>query len=194
MTFSFARSCLDVIANDSSPDCGISREVESDKRRFRSRIVGGGDVSEGEIPWQVGFDFFKFCHGADLITLNIFNTGRFVGVWRPREALVWRCPCFLQVREQIGRNILTYIGKWTNHYILSFFKNLSRANFYDHRHVLTAGHCIMGRPITTLAVALGFTDLKQTVGEKLTKINKIIKDLVKTMLSVLERCLQEMVA
>ena len=74
-----------------------------------------------------------------------------------------------------------------------FFKNLSRANFYDHRHVLTAGHCIMGRPITTLAVALGFTDLKQTVGEKLTKINKIIKDLVRTMLSVLERCLQEMV-
>ena len=107
---------------------------------------------------------------------------------------MWRCPCFLQVREQIGRNILTYIGKWTNDYILSFFKNLSRANFYDHRHVLTAGHCIMGRPITTLAVALGFTDLKQTVGEKLTKINKIIKDLVKTMLSVLERCLQEMVA
>ena len=108
---------------------------------------------------------------------------------------MWRCPCLLQVREQIGRNILAYIEKWTNYHILFFFfKNLSRANFYDHRHVLTAGHCIMGRPITTLAVALGFTDLKQTVGEKLTKINKIIKDLVKTMLTVLERCLQEMVA
>ena len=71
MTFSSARSCLDVIANDSSPDCGISREVESGKRRFRSRIVGGGDVSEGEIPWQVGFDFFKFCHsGAGHMTLT----------------------------------------------------------------------------------------------------------------------------
>ena len=65
---------------------------------------------------------------------------------------------------------------------------------YDQRHVLTAGHCIMGCPITTLAVALGFTDLKQTVGGKMAKINKIIKDLVKTTLSVLERCLQEMVA
>ena len=69
MTFSFARSCLDVIANDSSPDCGISREVESDERRFRSRIVGGGDVSEGEIPWQVGFDFFQVLACGD-ITLN----------------------------------------------------------------------------------------------------------------------------
>ena len=162
-----------MIANDSSPDCGIYREVESGKRRLRSRIVGGGDVSEGEIPWQVGFVFFKFLHDGVITTVNISITGRLVGVWRPREALVWCCPCFLQVREQIGRNILTYIGKWTNHYILSFFKNLSRANFYDHRHVLTAGHCIMGRPITTLAVALGFTDLKQTVGEKMTKINKI---------------------
>ena len=57
-----------------------------------------------------------------------------------------------------------------------FFKKSSRANAYDQRHVLTAGHCIMGRAITTLAVALGFTDLKQTVGEKLTQINKIIKD------------------
>ena len=57
------------------------------------------------------------------------NTGRLVGVWRPREALVWRCPCFLQVREQIGRNILTYIGKWTNHYILSFFQKSFKSKF-----------------------------------------------------------------
>ena len=60
-----------------------------------------------------------------------------------------------------------------NYEILSFFQKSSRANAYDQRHVLTAGHCIMGRPITSLAVALGFTDLKQTVGEKMTKINKI---------------------
>ena len=36
-------------------DCGLSSEGDSDRRRFRSRIVGGGEISEGEIPWQVGW-------------------------------------------------------------------------------------------------------------------------------------------
>jgi len=92
-------------ATDDNCYCGISREVESDNRRFRSRIVGGGDVSEGEIPWQAALlefgDLGKLLCGAVLVS---------------------------------------------------------------SRHVLTAGHCVIGRPITTLAVALGFTDLKQTVG------------------------------
>jgi len=52
--------------------CGLSSEGDSDRRRFRSRIVGGGEISEGEIPWQAALvengDLGKLLCGAVLVS------------------------------------------------------------------------------------------------------------------------------
>jgi len=52
--------------------CGLSSEGKSERKRFRSRIVGGDKISQGEIPWQAALveysDLGKLLCGAVLVS------------------------------------------------------------------------------------------------------------------------------
>ena len=84
-----------------------------------------------------------------------------------------RCPCTLQVfvsplfcwnAESESKVVIGVIsdhdesGYWGD-------RTMKTMKLITRRNLLTAAHCVQSRPIASLAVALGFNDLSQELGD-----------------------------